>query len=153
METIITGFLLGLGLIGALFFVANIGWVLIAVACLAAIGAVLLFPGFFACIAILIIGGAFAPVVIERLKKIELPKRPPPAAPPPAPEPIVVPSTALTVYEGKDEPESEGWMFCLIGIAAVAFTALIIFCATSTPSTGPASAAPIAHHAHHHHRN
>jgi hypothetical protein len=94
METIITGFLLSLGLIGALFFVANIGWVLIAVACLAAIGAVLLFPGFFACIAILIIGGVFAPVVIERLKKIELPKRPPPAAPPPAPEPIVVSSTA-----------------------------------------------------------
>ena len=78
----------------------------------------------------------FAPVVIERLKKIELPKRPPPAAPPPAPEPIVVPSTALTVYEGKDERESEGWMFCLIGIAAVAFTALIIFCATSRPQAG-----------------
>src|ERR1700722_6569448 len=74
METIITGFLLGLGLIGALFFVANIGWVLIAVACLGAIGAVRLFPGFFACIAILIIGGMFAPVVIEPLKKSELPK-------------------------------------------------------------------------------
>jgi hypothetical protein len=127
--------------------------VLIAVACLTAIAAVLLFPGFFACIAILIIGGVLAPVVIERLKKIELPKRPPPAAPPPTPEPIIAPSTALTVYEGKDEPESEGWMFCLIGIAAVAFTALIFFCATSTPSSGPASAAPIAHHARHHHRN
>jgi hypothetical protein len=42
---------------GALMFVANIGWVFLGACCLAALALVALFPGFVACIVILIVGG------------------------------------------------------------------------------------------------
>ena len=38
-------------------FVANIGWVFLGACCLAALALVALFPGFVACIVILIVGG------------------------------------------------------------------------------------------------
>jgi hypothetical protein len=129
---------------------------------------IFLFPTFFGQI-ILCAFLCIAPyAVIQRLKTFKLPKRPPPTPPPVAPapktepvivpspvasrpktEPVIVPSTALVPYEPKDEP-TEGWMLCLVGIAAIAFCVFGIFMAVSTPSIGPANSAPIAHHAHHH---
>jgi hypothetical protein len=98
----IAGFLFGLGLIGALIFVANIELVIIGAVCLAVLGVVMGLvigsPGFVVCLGLL--------ALIYRLGTLHAPwlrqviaswlQRPGSSAPAPAPAPVR--STALVLY-------------------------------------------------------
>ena len=149
MDTIVTGFLLGLGLIGALMFVANIGWVVIGACCLAALALVALFPGFVACIVILIVGGLIAPPIILRLKQQmnELKTAQFPSTPPAAPR------TAKTSGQPQADPGPRPhrrqnasrldhlWLAAAVFI--LVFGCIII---AMTPSFEPAQSAPTHPH-------
>ena len=159
MDTIVTGFLLGLGLIGALMFVANIGWVVIGACCLAALALVALFPGFVACVVILIVSGLIAPPIIVRLKqqKSELKTAQFPSTPPAAPRtarttanPGPTPGRDLIVAKTPPSSQSSDWTTygLLAAVFILVFGCIII---AMTPSFEPAQSAPTRAHIHHRH--